>query len=333
MQTNPCLTMKRNSEPAPAARRLLLALTEHRNVMLGVTAGVIVFALTVGPPNPTVQLVVLAAAVAIVGLPHGALDHLVARQLFAPVLGSRWWMVFGLLYVGLAGLMLSIWLAFPLAALVVFLSLSALHFGWDDPLWVRRSSGLWDAVEHTCVGALPIVLPTWLHAAEVTVIFGWMMPAIRPLDPGVVEAIAACAASVVLPVAGLRLFRLLMGRRTAPAASAELAAIVTLHVVAPPLIAFLTYFCGWHSIRHALELADDLEPGRPADGLRRFVREAAPMTLTTVAAALLASAVLVLTDIQLDSLLASTIFIGLSVLTVPHMAMMALARARVPSSG
>ena len=56
------------------------------------------------------------------------------------------------------------------------------------------------------------------------------------------------------------------------------------------------------------------------------------MTLTTVAAALLASAALVLTDIQLDSLLASIIFIGLSVLTVPHMAMMALARARVPSS-
>jgi len=332
MRTNPTLTIQRNGEPAPAAVRLRPTLTEHRNVMLGVTAVVIIYALTVGSPSPTVQLVVLAAAVAIVGLPHGALDHLVARQLFAPVLGSRWWMVFGLLYVGLAGLMASIWLAFPLAALLVFLSLSTLHFGWDDPLWVRSSTGPWDAVEHTCVGALPIVLPTWLHAAEVTVIFGWLMPAARPLDPDVVGAIAACAASAVLPVVGLRMFRLLLGRTAAPAVSAELAAIVILHVVAPPLIAFLAYFCGWHSIRHALELADDLEPGRPADGLRRFVREAAPMTLTTVAAALLASAALVLTDIQLDSLLASIIFIGLSVLTVPHMAMMALARARVPSS-
>ena len=125
----------------------------------------------------------------------------------------------------------------------------------------------------------------------------------------------------------------MFGRPTAPAAAAELAAIVALHVVAPPLIAFLTYFCGWHSIRHALELADDLEPGRLGDGLRRFVREAAPMTLTTVAAALLASVALVLTDIELDSLLASIIFIGLSVLTVPHMAMMALARAADSSAG
>jgi Brp/Blh family beta-carotene 15,15'-monooxygenase len=317
----------------PAAVRLLPALNEHRSLMLGVTAGVIAYALAVGSPNPTVQLVILATAVAIVGLPHGALDHLVARQLFAPVLGRRWWVVFGLLYVGLAGTMASIWLAFPLAALVIFLALSALHFGWDDPLWVRRSNTLWDAVEHTCVGALPIVLPTWLHAAEVTVIFGWMMPAARPLDPAIVGAIAACAASVVLPIAGLRFFRLLLGRPTAPAAAAELAAIVTLHAVAPPLVAFLTYFCGWHSIRHALELADDLAPGRLGDGLRRFVREAVPMTSTTVAAALLASAALLLTDIELDSLLASIIFIGLSVLTVPHMAMMALARAADSSSG
>ena len=45
-----------------------------------------------------------------------------------------------------------------------------------------------------------------------------------------------------------------------PAASTapRLAAIATLHVVAPPLIAFLTYFCGWHSVRHLLDLGADL---------------------------------------------------------------------------
>jgi Brp/Blh family beta-carotene 15,15'-monooxygenase len=333
MRTKATLTMDHVGKPASGAVRLVPALTGHRNLMLGVTACVIACVSVVGSPNPMVQLVILAGAVAVVGLPHGALDHLVARQLFAPVFGRRWWLVFGLLYLGLAGTMASIWLAFPLAALVVFLTLSALHFGWDDPLWVRRSNSLWDAVEHACVGALPIVLPTWLHAAEVTVIFGWLMPAARPLDPAVVGAVAACAAFVVLPVAGLRFLRLSIGRLAAPAAAAELVAIVTLHVVAPPLIAFLTYFCGWHSIRHALELADDLVPGRPRAGLRRFVREAVPMTLVTVAAALLASAALFLTDVQLDSLLASIIFIGLSVLTVPHMAMMALARTAESPSG
>jgi Brp/Blh family beta-carotene 15,15'-monooxygenase len=333
MQPLTTTPIERSRSTQRAAVRLLTALTEHRSLMLGITAAVTAYTFVVGSPPPIVQLVILAGAVAIVGLPHGALDHLVARQIFAPTLGRRWWVVFGLLYLGLAGTMASVWIAAPLAALAVFLSLSALHFGWDDPLWVRRSSGFWDAVEHTSVGALPIVLPTWLHSAEVTVIFGWMMPAARPLDTGVVGAIAACAASIVLPVAGLRFGRLLFNAPAAPAAAAELAAIVVLHVVAPPLIAFLTYFCGWHSIRHALELADDLEPGDLRAGLRRFVREAAPMTLTTVVAAVVASGALVLTDVAIDSLLASVIFIGLSVLTVPHMAMMALARAANQAPG
>jgi Brp/Blh family beta-carotene 15,15'-monooxygenase len=242
MQAKPTLTMEHAGEPASGAVRLFPAFAEHRSLMLAVSAGVIACVSVVGSPDLTVQLVSLAGAVAFVGLPHGALDHLVARQLFAPVFGRRWWVLFGLLYVGLGGTMASIWLAFPIAALVIFLGLSALHFGWDDPLWVRRSTGPWDAIEHASVGALPIVLPTWLHAADVTVIFGWMMSAVRPLDPVVVGAIAACAAFVVLPIAGLRFLRLLLGRPAAPAAAAELAAIVTLHVVAPPLIAFLTYF-------------------------------------------------------------------------------------------
>jgi hypothetical protein len=57
------------------------------------------------------------------------------------------------------------------------------------------------------------------------------------------------------------------------------------------------------------------------------------MTLITVAAALLALAALLFADMRLDSVLASIIFIGLSVLTVPHMAMMALAREADSSFG
>jgi Brp/Blh family beta-carotene 15,15'-monooxygenase len=295
--------------------------------MLGITAAVIAYAATAGSPGTFAQLALLAAAVAVVGLPHGALDHLVARQIFRPVFGSRWWLPFAGGYLSLAGFMLALWIAFPVPALVTFLVLSALHFGWDDPLWIRRASPGWNAVERFAAGSLPIVLPTWLHAAEVTIIFSWLMPSRATLDPGVVGALAGCAAAVVLPVAALRLARLASGGHLA--AGAELAAIGALHVVAPPLIAFLTYFCGWHSIRHALELAGDLAPGRLGEGLRRFVREAIPLTLLTVVAAVFAGAAVFGAGVRLDAVLASVVFIGLSVLTVPHMAMMALGRAAV----
>ncbi len=312
---------------AHRAQSLVAPLSEHRSLMLGITAAVIAYAVTAGSPGSFAQLALLAAAVAVVGLPHGALDHLVARQIFRPVFGSRWWLPFVVGYLSLAGFMGALWIAVPVIALVTFLALSALHFGWDDPLWIERSTPLWNTVERFAVGALPIVLPTWLHAAEVTVIFSWLMPARITLDHGVVGALAGCAAAVVLPVAALRLARLTSSGHLA--AGAELAAIATLHVVAPPLIAFLTYFCGWHSMRHALELAGDLAPGRLGDGIRRFVREALPLTLLTVVAAVAAGAAVFIAGVQLDAVLASIVFIGLSVLTVPHMAMMALGRAAI----
>jgi Brp/Blh family beta-carotene 15,15'-monooxygenase len=312
---------------AAPARSLLAPLAEHRSLMLGITAAVVAYAATAGSPGTFAQLALLAAAVAVVGLPHGALDHLVARQLFRPVFGARWWLPFTIGYLSLAGFMGALWLALPTTALVTFLALSALHFGWDDPVWTSRASRGWNSVERFAVGAMPIVLPTWLHATEVTIIFDWLVPSRIVLDPAVVGALAGCAAAAVLPIVGLRFARLAIARQNA--AAAELAAIATLHVVAPPLIAFLTYFCGWHSIRHALELADDLAPGQPGVGLRRFAREAVPLTLLTVVAAAVSGVAFFVADVAINNVLASVVFIGLSVLTVPHMAMMALGRAAV----
>lgn len=328
MQSSTTLAASRDSGfgTGRAVRGLLVGLTEHRSLMLGATAGIIAYAVAAGSPGATAQLAVLAAAVAVFGLPHGALDHLVGRQILAPIFGRRWGLVFFTAYLILAGLMGAVWFAAPVAALALFLLLSSLHFGWDDPLWVRCGERRWDALERSSVGALPIVLPAWIHSTEVTVIFGWMMPAGRTLDSGVIAALAGCFAAVVIPVSGLRFVRLLVGRSASQAAAAELGSIILLHVVAPPVIAFLTYFCGWHSIRHALELADGLAPGRLGEGLRRFAREALPLTLITVVAAITAAAVLLIADVQAEALLASVVFIGLSVLTVPHMAVMALGR-------
>jgi Brp/Blh family beta-carotene 15,15'-monooxygenase len=295
--------------------------------MLGITAGVVAYAATAGAPGTTVQLALLAAAVAVVGLPHGALDHLSARRVFEPKLGRTWWVGFGAIYLALAASMAALWVAAPLPALCLFLTLSALHFGWDDPFWIDVSERWWTVLERFSVGALPIVLPAWIHPREVTTIFSWLMPQRILLDPDVVAAVAGCVAAVVLPITASRVFRLVFSSPSGNAAAAELVAIATLHVVAPPLIAFLTYFCGWHSIRHALELADGLAPGRLSVGLRRFARTAAPLTATAAIAAVAAAAILRTTNLPPAEVMTTVIFVGLSVLTVPHMAVMALTRS------
>lgn len=309
-----------------AVGHLKAVFSEHRSLMLGVTAGVILHALVARPPQIATQLALLAAAVAVVGLPHGALDHLIGREIFRPRFGRSWWLPFGLLYLGLASLMASVWFFAPVPALVVFLALSAGHFGWDDPLWIDTGGRLWSGIERLSVGSLPIVLPTLLYPVEVTQIFGWMMAGRRPLDAGVIAALAGLAAAVVLPVAGIRFVLLLRSGSAARLASAELAAVALLHLVAPPLIAFLTYFCGWHSVRHALELADGLSPDNLKDGVQRFLTAAVPMTLAAAAGATAVAWILRLAAVPPVEVLSTVIFVGLSVLTVPHMAMMGLSR-------
>ncbi len=313
---------RQNAEP------LVAALTGHRHLMLGITAGVVAYSIAAGPPGTAVQLALLAAAVAMFGLPHGALDHLAARRIFEPKFGRTWWVGFGATYLALAALMAMLWIAVPLLALCLFLILSALHFGWDDPFWIDISGRGWTMLERFSVGAVPIVLPTWSHPHEVTTIFSWLMPQRIVLDSGIVAAVAGCIAAVVLPIATARMLRLAFSSPSGGAAAAELAAIATLHVAATPLIAFLTYFCGWHSMRHALELADGLAPGRLGVGLRRFARTAAPLTATAVIAAFAAAAFLQTTDLQPTAIMSTLIFVGLSVLTVPHMSVMAMARAQ-----
>jgi Brp/Blh family beta-carotene 15,15'-monooxygenase len=209
---------------------------------------------------------------------------------------------------------------------VIFLLLSAAHFGWDDPMWVASGSGRWAGLERYAVGSIPILLPIIAHPGEVTVVFSWLMPSRVLLNPEAVAASGWMAAGVLLPVLALRALRLSQGGAMARASAAELVAIAVLHVVCSPLIAFLTYFCGWHSMRHALELADHLAPGRPADGLKQFARAALPLTAVSVIAAIAVAPLIGSVAAQPSEVLATLIFVGLSVLTVPHMGMMAMER-------
>jgi lycopene beta-cyclase len=75
-----------------------------------------------------VAVVLLLAGLALIGIPHGAVDHLLeTRQLSG---GIRPAFVFG--YLGLGGLLFAVWMIMPTLALVFFLAYSALHFGQAD---------------------------------------------------------------------------------------------------------------------------------------------------------------------------------------------------------
>ena len=75
--------------------------------------------------------------VVLIGLPHGAFDGAIAAclgQADRPITLIR----FITLYVALAGLVVGLWLLFPVAVLIGFLGISIIHFGLGD---ARAKSG------------------------------------------------------------------------------------------------------------------------------------------------------------------------------------------------
>lgn len=278
-------------------------------------------------PSALVQLPLLAAGVAVFGIPHGALDHLLGRRLLLPRFG-RWWIpVFLAAYLGLCLAVILAWSWRPAAALAGFLLLSAVHFGLGD---VRRelSGRALYFLEVLTRGALPLTLPLLAHSKEVAVLFGWLVgPAVAP-TPATVFGLAQGAALVLAPAflwtLGHHLRGLASERRALHrGVLVELAAIGAVGVLAPPLISFLVYFCVWHSLRHTLETASELHPAGFRRALPLFAMLAAPLTAVTLVLAVAAWAILRTSGMAADPATVQVLFIGLAALTVPHMALCA----------
>lgn len=220
--------------PPPARARWGWGWAQSRRVAPGLALGLGALACLAGP---SAQAALLVAAVA-AGLPHGALDHEVARRVFAPRWGARWaWPFLGGYLALLAGT-LALWRAAPGAALLGFLFLSALHFGEEDaggdgaPGWPAR-------LAH---GGLPIIAPALARPDEVRSIFALLAgDAAGP----VLDLLRGPAAAGWLVAAALS-FRSGRGRG---ARAGELAALFLLFAAAPPLAAFAIYFAVIHSPR------------------------------------------------------------------------------------
>lgn len=305
----------------------------HTRLALGVNAVTIALAVLLPSPDPALELALLAVLVGLLGLPHGAVDHLQGRTLFAPRFGRAWPAAFAAAYVGAAALVVTAWFAWPPGLLIVFLVLATGHFGAEDIAAARLTApGRATALAESALrGALPVVLAVTFHPTATAGHFAALMPATHThVVTSVVTALAP---------AGLAYLALLLGyaaaaiRRRRPDLALETAALLGVFAALPPLLAFAVYFGIWHAPRHSLAvMAEQGAPG-PAAGIRSFVRAAAPLTAVTL---ILAGAAWWLRrpEAGADAATLQVVFIGLAALTVPHVGLAALReRARAHPAG
>jgi Brp/Blh family beta-carotene 15,15'-monooxygenase len=264
---------------------------------------IVAFAVGGAAPPLAVQAVVLVALVAILGLPHGALDPLIARRI-GLWRGPVSFAIFNLSYLGAVAVVVVLWMLAPGLSLVLFLTVSAVHFGgdWnaDRALWLRVVAGI----------AL-LCLPSLAHQNEVAGLYD-------TLAPGAGSAIAGAQFWIApLALAGMLVGAVLAARRGRPWESIELTVAAALALIAPPLVFFAIYFCALHSARHLREGFAAENRGRLTVGIA---------VLYTIVPILAAAGVLFAASRgpALDATLLQVVFIGLAGLTVPNMILVAL---------
>ncbi|MGI9253618.1 MAG: Brp/Blh family beta-carotene 15,15'-dioxygenase, partial [Thermomicrobiales bacterium] len=194
-----------------------------------------------------------------------------------------------------------IWKTAPAPWLILFLIISAVHFSEDWagelPWWGRLAAG-----------CAIIALPAFSHRDGVVEVFSRLIP----FEPA--AAIAGGLSVIALPALSLALLAVFIQRPRRPAVAAELLAIAAIGIALPPLLYFVAYFCGMHSLRQTLHTASSLG----ATTLIGAIRMAAPVTTVTI---LGIGALLPWLGSSPDDQVLRAVFVGLASLTVPHMAL------------
>ncbi len=254
--------------------------------------------------SPGATLAVLFAGVILLGLPHGALDPMVASQAFA---GHRAYTTttFYLAYLTLVIGYWLLWNRFPTLGLSSFLLIAAIHFGSD---WESR--GTW--LTRCAYGCAVVTLPALHFPAEVASIYTMLGTTHAAVLVTLSRVLAPAAAAIALAGAALRV-------RHRSSDTWELLTIAAGSLLLQPLVFFTCYFALLHSPRHLLETAH----GLGMTSLKRIYQATLPVVLATLFLAAIAYGLL--PRIGLDARLLRIVFIGLAALTVPHMLLDTLA--------
>ena len=191
----------------------------------------------------------LLATIALgIGIPHGAMDHLVTLPKSAPVRMA----LFVIIYVAIALLAIYAILRWNVWGFILVVVMSAIHFGIGDAAFLSERDSLSGDSRISAwfyapaAGLLPVAIP--LVNSRSTDALEKVNPALIDWHRGYTTEILI----LVAVVATLSLLALLQRKRFRDAI--DIALLAALASFAPPLVAFAVYFGCWHAMRHTARL-------------------------------------------------------------------------------
>lgn len=270
--------------------------------------------------SPAGIALIMATGVAIVGLPHGGMDHRIGFTTLSQIIPrsqsrSKFAIVLAFMttYLLLAASVIAGWYFSPLCTISCFFALAAWHFGLEEESTRGRLNWV-DQMGVMARGGMVIWCTALFRPAEVTS----LLQIILPRDSSAAAQVVSGLNFLSPILAGLLLFDLARCLRKLPARMGVLNAVriggfALMFAVCPVLLSFTIYFCGWHSIRGLINLRQSFD-----GSTKQLALQLAPMSVLAILL-FIGGFVFFRNELGATEATVRTIFIGLSAVAVPHL--------------
>lgn len=294
--------------------------TKYPFLYRGIQAIAISFALA-GYMIPDILLrwesVLAISLIALIGIPHGATDHLIFRNLVSPFLGTRRMIYFYCYYLLLIGLYALLWWVLPIFSLLVFLVLSAYHFGQSNWNYIPFSSKIISGIYYLCWGAFVITVPILVnYESTVPIISG----IIRQAPPSLSFSFCMTVVCSLLFLNLVMSFILWADKKISVRQffeeSLSLIVLTVVFFYTPVLLGFALYFVCWHSMSSVMDQIQFFKERKRRYSLKKYLRDTLPFTVLALSSLGL---MLWIQNEFLGSMQVGLLFIFISIVTLPHM--------------
>jgi len=278
----------------------------------------ILFSSSLGSDSLNWQVVMAAIALA-VGIPHGALDHLVALKNAAPLKMT----IFILIYVAIA--LAAIWaiLQWNVWGFIAVVLMSSLHFGIGDSAFIaeldrlenREGSAIPVWAYAGAAGLLPVVIPLVNSRSS---------EALEKINSNLIDWHFGYTEQIQLAVSAIAILSfIVLTIRKRYNEVLDLSLLAALALFAPPLVAFAVYFGCWHAMRHTARLTSLLPRSQRAykqgNELAAFRSAVVPGLPALVGTIIFVVGLAAFSDQALDNSFLWLALVTVWALTVPHM--------------